>query len=217
MRSLWGRRRVRAYAYAALLLVSVLAAETVYFGVQLARASSSDVEVPRPRRLDERPLPRLPGPSARSRIDPRLTRAAQDLGATGAEVRCWSARDWAWQARGVIGYAHGGRIHLPAQACNALVSFTASRDRWAPSSPALLLFAHELQHARGISDEAMAECYGLQSVESLARELGAGAKLAQLMAYMALAWYRFNDPEYQSPECRNGGALDFRPDSSDWP
>ena len=216
MRSLWGRRRVRAYAYTALLLFSVLAAQAVYFGVQLARASSGDAEIALPRRLDERALSRLSGPGARTRIDPKLTRAMRDLGATGAEVRCWSPRDWARQARGVIGYTHGGRIHLPAHACNALVSFTADPELW-PSSEHLLLLAHELQHARGISDEEIAECYGLQSVESLARELGAERKLASLMAYLALAWYKDNRPEYKSPECRDGGALDFRPDSTDWP
>jgi hypothetical protein len=215
MRSLWGRRRIRAYAYAALLLFSVLAAEIVYFGVHLARASSS--EIPRPTRFDERPLPRIPGPSARSRIDPILTRAAQDLGATGAEVRCWSERDWASLARDAIGYTHGQRIHLPAHACNTLVSFTSDPDLLWASSEDLLLLAHELQHARGISDEAIAECDGLQSAESLARELGAETKLARLMAYLALARYEDDAPEYKSPECRDRGALDLRPDSTDWP
>jgi hypothetical protein len=217
MRSLWGRRRIRAYVYAALLLLSVLAAEIAYVGVQLARASSSDAQIAPPLRGDELPLPRSPGPSAQSRIDPNLTRAARDLGATGAEVRCWSERDWAPPARDAIGYSHGQRIHLPARVCNALVTFTAGPELWWRSSEQLLLLAHELQHARGISDEEIAECYGLQSVELLARELGADRQLAKVMARMALAWYKDNRPEYKSPECRNGGALDFRPDRTDWP
>jgi hypothetical protein len=217
MRALWGRRRIRAYAYAALLLLSVLAAEIAYVGVQLARASASDARIAPPPRGDERPLPRIPGPNGQSRIDPNLTRVAQDLGATGAEVRCWSARDWAPPVHDAIGYAHGQRIHLPARACNALVTFTARPELLWHSSERLLLLAHELQHARGISAEEIAECYGLQSVESLARELGAERRLARLMAYLALAWYNDNRVEYNSPECRNGGALDFRPDSTDWP
>jgi hypothetical protein len=217
MRSLWRRSRIRAYAYAALLLLSVLVAEIAYVGVQFARASSSDAQIALPPRGDERPLPRIPGPSRQSRIDPNLTRVARDLGATGAEVRCWSVRDWTPPVRDAIGYAHERRIHLPARACNALVTFTAGRELWWPSSEHLLLLAHELQHARGISDEEIAECYGLQSVELLARELGADRQLAKDMAVMALAWYVDNRPEYKSPECRDGGALDFRPDSTDWP
>lgn len=217
MRSLWGRRRIRAYAYSALLLLSVFVAEIVYVGAQLARASSNEAQIAPPPRVDERPLPRIPGPGAQSRIDPNLTRAARDLGATGAEVRCWSARDWAPPARDALGYTYGQQVHLPARACNALVTFKAGPELWWPSSEHLLLLAHELQHARGISDEEIAECYGLQSVELLARELGADKQLAKVIARMALAWYKDNRPEYKSPECRNGGALDFRPDSTDWP
>lgn len=217
MRAAWRLKRIRVYAYTAFLLLAVFAAEVAYFGVRVAGASSRDVTVVGPLRPDERPLPTIAGPSTTSRTDLRLTEVARDLGVAGAEVRCWAPDDWARIASGAAGYARGTRVNLPSGVCNALLGFPRTRSLTRASHD-LLLLAHELQHAGGVSDEAIAECYGLQSVESLALALGADAELAVLVAY--LAWrvnYREDLLKYRSPECHNRGALDLRPATNDWP
>jgi hypothetical protein len=101
--------------------------------------------------------------------------------------------------------------------CNSLLTFALDPESWWPASEDVLLLAHELQHARGVYDEAVAECFGLQSVQSLARELGADAMPARLIGAMAASRYRDEAAEYRSPQCRNGGSLDLRPRTNDWP
>lgn len=226
MRSLWQRKRVRAYAYTVLVLVAVLLTEVLYAGVHLALASAP---VP-PARVppDSRPLPTLTGPSLKSRIDPTLSQAGEDLAGVRVQVRCWSAGDWTRlavaheygnrrEAARLAGYARPGRIHLPSRSCDALLSFTSDDRYWWEASDDLLLFAHELQHVRGVHDESTAECYGLQSVDLVARRLGAALDDARFLAWLASLHYLEDLPEYHSPHCREGGALDLHSGRTDWP
>jgi hypothetical protein len=226
MRSLWQRKRIRAYAYTALVLLAVLLTEVLYAGVHLALASAP-VYSPRVP-LDSRPLPTLTGPSLKSRIDPMLSQAAEDLAGVRVQVRCWSAGDWTRlalaheygnrrEAARLAGYAGSGRIHLPSRSCDTLHSFTRDGRNWWKASDDLLLFAHELQHVRGVHDEPTAECYGLQSVDPLARRLGAAPDDARFLAWLASVHYLEDLPEYRSPHCREGGALDLHSERTDWP
>lgn len=83
---------------------------------------------------------------------------------------------------------------------------------------AVSTLAHEAEHAAGNWDEAAAECYGLQRAADLAVALGATRAYAEGLA--DTNWdevHPFLTEEYQSPECREGGALDLNPTSSDWP
>jgi hypothetical protein len=226
MRSLWQRKRVRAYAYTALVLLAVLLTEVLYASVHLALASAP--VAPQPVSLDSRPLPTLAGPSLKSRIDPTLSQAAEDFAGMRVQVRCWSAGDWTRlalaheygnrrEAARLAGYAGAGRLHIPSRSCDALLSFTTYGRNWWEASDDLLLFAHELQHVRGVHDEAAAECYGLQSVDSLARRLGASVDDARFLAWLASFHYLEDLPEYRSPHCREGGALDLHSERTDWP
>jgi hypothetical protein len=84
---------------------------------------------------------------------------------------------------------------------------------WAVSA-----LAHESHHLRGVWDEAAATCYGLQSAAFAATSLGAPAAYAA-----ALADYTFwnvrppREYGYFSPECRDGGTLDLRPETTRFP
>jgi len=84
---------------------------------------------------------------------------------------------------------------------------------WATSA-----LAHESFHLRGVRDEAAAECYGLQSTAFTARALGAPPAYATRLA--EYTFWNVRPPVdygYFSSECRDGGKLDLRPQTSRWP
>jgi hypothetical protein len=77
---------------------------------------------------------------------------------------------------------------------------------------------HEAHHLSGILDEAVTECRSLQTMARTAVRLGATpAQGQQLAAYALDANYERMPSRYQSPECRDGGALDLRPGDPRWP
>jgi len=110
-------------------------------------------------------------------------------------------------------WARGG----PPLACTRLGGGACGEEvvalAWAASA-----LAHESFHLRGVRDEATAECYGLQSTAFVARALGAPAPYAQRLA--TYTFWNVRPPVdygYFSPECRDGGKLDLRPQTSRWP
>ena len=85
-------------------------------------------------------------------------------------------------------------------------------------SGALATRAHESFHLAGIRNEAAAECYATQTVDLVAEKLGATAAQGKLVATWAAATSpSTHPPEYHSPECRAGGALDLDPRTEAWP
>lgn len=80
---------------------------------------------------------------------------------------------------------------------------------------------HEGVHLTGQSNEAVTECHALQHLPWFAAKMGIDAAQAREIGvdYWTLFYvpYRPQVPDYFSPECRDGAALDLRPDSSDWP
>ena len=110
-------------------------------------------------------------------------------------------------------WAHGG----PSLACTRLGGGQCGKDvvalAWAASA-----LAHESIHLRGIRDEATAECYGLQSAEFATQALGAPRAYAHRLAIYTFWNVRPPvDYGYFSPECRDGGKLDLRPQTHRWP
>jgi hypothetical protein len=190
---------------------------------------------------DEAPLPVISGSSAESRIEPRFSRVATLLSGRRAEVRCWSLGDWdkrmaerraLWGQDEDLGtwgaYTSSdwrARIQLAPAVCAELgrlayQDVSALEDEGGESLAwAVAVLAHESEHVRGIDDEAAAECYGMQSIRAAARALGATRREAAFLA--VLYWYRWypglDDPDYRSPECRDGGRLDLRRRSTIWP
>jgi hypothetical protein len=166
----------------------------------------------------------------RSHDDPLYERIASELAGRPTRVYCWSRADWAtrlaerhafWPDADPLGpwraYTNVqlSAVQLSPEICVQLarvtrpvpLSKTGSVDTvaWA-----VHVLAHESQHARGIWDEAMAECYGLQMTADVAMKLGRSRKEA---AYLAAVywkhWYVWLRDSYRSSECRPGGRLDL--------
>ena len=111
---------------------------------------------------------------------------------------------------------------LDEETCSTLDRFAEGKTR--PSDDrevarALHVLAHESSHLAGVRDEAAADCFGLQRTALAAEELGGtDPGEAERLARIALAERAVTaPPDYRSPECRNGGALDLDPTSSVWP
>ena len=193
--------------------------------------------VPAPRARSERG--RLPAQvdtsSVESRIDPRLSRVAAALSGTRTGVRCWSKADWMrrtaefdWEGGETLGpwsaFASGPGIELSPEICAELTRLALRRAPvWTDPRPDALAWsvsalAHEAQHVSGIHDEALAECYGMQSIAAAARRLGrTPAEGRYLASLFWRRWYPWIRASYRSPDCRNGGPLDLHPDTNVWP
>lgn len=94
-------------------------------------------------------------------------------------------------------------------------------DEWWKHVYALWTLAHESFHLQGITNEATADCYGMQEIARAAVSLGATPGEARSSAeYAATTLYAqkvAGSPAYGSPECRSGGALDRTPGDGVWP
>jgi hypothetical protein len=80
------------------------------------------------------------------------------------------------------------------------------------------VLAHEAEHLAGVTSESLAECRSLQTTERTAALLGATPQEARALAvrYATEVYPRMPEP-YQSPDCRDGGAMDLNPDDPRWP
>lgn len=228
MRALWKRLLFRLAVYAAVPLLA-LGGSVLYALSTTSDRPPSPRLAPPPR--DFGPLPTVGGQSDWSRIQPLLGRVAAARTEHAVEVRCWSDRDWNRLSEEVVAHLNlspetrpagyvldTGRINLPSETCNRLVAVRRAKIALEQHASAIQTFAHEVEHARGIENEATADCYAYQSVEALAHALGSSPARARRLA--AVAWkeiYPYMPPAFHSSECRDGGSLDLRPYSPDWP
>ena len=82
----------------------------------------------------------------------------------------------------------------------------------------VVTLAHESWHLRGITDEAITQCYAIQTVEQVARRLDVSAQNAHVIAvWVALEDAAAPTGQYHSLECRPGGQYDRHPATPDWP
>jgi hypothetical protein len=85
------------------------------------------------------------------------------------------------------------------------------------ASQAITVLAHESRHLSGIRDEAVTQCYAMQSVPRLARALGVTPYDARALATLEyVVGYARMPQVYRSRECRPHGKLDLTPDAR-WP
>lgn len=174
------------------------------------------------------------GPFVRQ-LEERLAAAISTLAERPATVDC-SLTDWSI-GENVAGYVAEGSsvVHLAPEVCYSLHRLLVleeapdltclERSRRARAqlcslearlvAASLQTLAHEAQHVAGITNEARAECYGLQTVERAAQLLGVSDMTP------SLAWYAWRQtrrpPEYRSAECKAGGKLDLDPATEAWP
>ena len=94
-------------------------------------------------------------------------------------------------------------------------------DAYFVTAEALQTLVHESIHLKGDPVEANAECYGMQYLAYAAQQLGDApddaAAIAQYYATLIYPSRRTQAPDYWSPECRAGGALDLTPNDGVWP
>jgi hypothetical protein len=201
--------------------------------VELARAATSFSLVNA--RLPPGAVQRLPiieAPTRASHRNPRYGQAAGSLVEQRTEVRCWSQRDWRRLLReatlvsgtpfrvadtGGFTMIGGGTVNLAPFVCGLLDALVygrvrpRDRDRLIAMSFGVSALAHEAFHRAGTIDEATTECYGMQRIFFLARELDVPGGYARELARAAWQTYETLPPEYRSPECRSGGELDIDP------
>ena len=178
------------------------------------------------------------GETRASRVEPEFGAVASKHIESDVEVRCWSTRDWKVLLdemktftrgrirEGTIGFAGYGdhRVNLSPEICDGLVALKYTGARPQTGKPLALVaiavetLMHEAQHVRGVWNEPGAECYGMQMLREAARDLGAPKAYADRLA--EVYWeelYELLPETYQSPECRDGGAMDANPNTSVWP
>jgi hypothetical protein len=181
------------------------------------------------------PLPTLDGVRTISRIEPFFGRVATGVTNRPVEVRCWSRSDWprvlgefrAWDPRTAdpAGFAilDLRRINLGPLGCEhldrlAYLHRLPRGNRQFDMAWSVELLAHEIQHLVSPASEAVTECYGVQTVEQVARALGATRPYARALA--VLYWtegYPTNSPKYRTKLCHNNGPLDANRASARWP
>jgi hypothetical protein len=87
----------------------------------------------------------------------------------------------------------------------------------AAGSLAVEALAHESYHLAGVQDEAATQCYALQAMRFVATRLGASGEVGDAYVRAAVALYPTLPEAYRSVECREGGALDLRPETGVFP
>jgi len=184
-------------------------------------------------------LPNLSATSSPSRPDARLARVVSMLASREAAVLCWSHGDWRKQAAERARRFHTSTVgpwaaftsfspylavELSPEICIELSRLVNLREPvWRDESRdalawSVLTLAHESVHVTGNLSEAMAECWGVQTIPTAAVELGRSREEGRYLAELYWKrWYRFRQRPYRSSECRNGGALDLHPDTDLWP
>jgi hypothetical protein len=165
-----------------------------------------------------------------SHADPLYGRVVSTLAGRPTRAYCWSEADWAthlaelralfpeadplgpWRAYTRL---EPLVVHLSPEICAQLARVTrpvplAETGSVDALAWAVHTLAHEAQHARGILDEATAECYGLQTTADAAIQLGRSRKdAAYLAAVYWKHWYVWLGDHWRSSECRRGGLLDL--------
>jgi hypothetical protein len=183
---------------------------------------------------------RLPAHAAgekRSHADALYGRVVSTLAGRRTHVYCWTKADWAtrlaerralfpdadplgpWRAYTRM---EPLTVHLSPELCAELARVAKPIPLQEVGSVdaaawAIHVLAHESQHARGILDEATAECYGLQTTAEAAVHLGRSRNDASYLAAVYWKhWYVWLDDAWRSSECRPGGRLDLH-SGGQWP
>lgn len=109
------------------------------------------------------------------------------------------------------------RIHLREYVCKTVAGIDKGVGN--SESYALITVAHELQHTKGVGNEAAAECYANQTVLANLRKLGYDETRLAAIGANLIDTQKLMLNVYTSPECREGGELDLTPDEvikGDW-
>ena len=158
------------------------------------------------------------------RVQSAATTAVQQLtGNRDARAHCQRALAtllWAGADLGRVEWDQPDKAWLTLETCQHLGSWYRS-DHAEPTRDeaiAVHVLTHEAMHVDGQRNEATAECWALQRDARTVVLLGGTAAQGDTLARRILdEVYPTMTAEYQSSECRAGGALDLTPDDGTWP
>jgi hypothetical protein len=164
------------------------------------------------------------GTDTRAEAAERFSAEASRIAGHPVAIRCDESGDYVGAVQHADGVAAvgGDLAYLAPTICFDLYRL-AFRDEvsFSQTARAISVLAHEAWHLRGVRDEGRTECYALQSGVELGQRLGLSEGTARRMMRQQLAENRLRGAaslEYVVPaECRDGGALDLRPESSRFP
>jgi hypothetical protein len=167
-------------------------------------------------------------------LERRLGDAASFVARRPVEVRCEDFSDGTLVEPGGVVEFHGSQpadyTRIRPDVCSALARFTRSpagasfclarhycSRAIVQSADALTVLAHESTHLRGIRTESVVQCYAMQEVPRLAKELGATDVDGRALAVIEYAvGYPRMPASYRSADCRPDGGLDLHPGGG-WP
>jgi hypothetical protein len=139
-------------------------------------------------------------------------------------IRCDESGEYVGAVQHADGVATvgGDLAYLTPERCHDLYRLVFEDEvTSSQTARALAVLAHEAWHLRGIRDEAVAECYALQSGVGLGERLGLSEDAARRLMGQQLAENSLRSvatAEYRVPaDCRNGTRLDLDLESSQFP
>ena len=154
----------------------------------------------------------------------RFSLEASRLADKPVTIRCDESGDYVGAVQHADGVATlGGELaFLTPQRCLDLYRLAFEDEvRASRTGRAIAVLAHEVWHLRGVRDEGITECYGLQSGVELGRRLGLSEGRARQLMRQQLTENRLRSGssfEYRVPaECRDGGRLDLDPSRDSFP
>jgi hypothetical protein len=160
-----------------------------------------------------------------ARAEAVFSREATAIAGHPASVGCDTRGEY-------VGFVHdadgaavvgGNRAYLTPSICDTLYQLTFKNrvHSFARTARAIAVLAHESWHLRGVSDEALANCYGFQSGVQIGVHLGLSESTARAMMREQLATNPSDaagNPQYLVPDgCHDGGSEDLRPAASGFP
>jgi hypothetical protein len=161
---------------------------------------------------------------ARRRTVARLASEAAIVAARPVTLRC--DEDYSFTGSGSdtlgIAFPRAGITYLDPTVCRTLHDLLREGEEHRDTGEALVVLAHEAIHLGGERREGVTECLALQAAVPLAVRLGLDEARARRILReeldRRLAERSVVRAAYALPRsCRNGGALDRRPDDSRFP
>jgi hypothetical protein len=160
----------------------------------------------------------------RTEAQDRFSDEASLIVGKDVRIRCDESGEYVGAVQHADGVATvGGELaYLTPERCHDLYRLAFEGEvTSSQTARALAVLAHEAWHLRGIRDEAVAECYALQSGVGLGERLGLSEDAARRLMRQQLAENSLRSvatAEYRVPaDCRNGTRLDLDLESSSFP
>ncbi len=159
----------------------------------------------------------------RAEATARFSEVASRLAGKRVTIRCDEAGDYVGAVQHADGVAvvGGNLAYLTPERCLDLYRLAFKQEvRSGQTGRAIAVLTHEAWHLRGVSNEGTTECYALQSGVETGQRLGVTPDTARRLMRQQLVENarRGAASEYRiPPECRDGGRLDLRPDTAQFP